>query len=90
MKVAYPARIVFQKDDNSYLVEFPDLEGCFTEGKTIEGARKNAQEALSEYLESMIDRSIKVPFPSKRKGGNVYYIQPDSDIVKKLEEILLD
>ena len=48
-KIFYPA--VFHEDDNSYWVEFPDLEGCFTNGLTIEEAFLNASEALGLYLD---------------------------------------
>ena len=35
MKVLYPAKISYSKEDKSYLVEFPNLEGCLTEGATL-------------------------------------------------------
>lgn len=49
-KISYPA--VFHEDDKSYFVEFPDLEGCFSSGDTIESAFINAKEALGLYLDS--------------------------------------
>ncbi|MBR4163712.1 MAG: type II toxin-antitoxin system HicB family antitoxin [Solobacterium sp.] len=50
--IYYPA--VFHASENSkgYWVEFPDLPGCFTEGKTDEEAVEMAKEALSLYLDS--------------------------------------
>ena len=32
--IAYPA--IFTKDGNYICVDFPDLEGCLTQGETIE------------------------------------------------------
>ena len=61
-KIFYPA--VFHEDDNSYWVEFPDLEGCFTNGLTIEEAFLNASEALGLYLaldDDSSERTINKP-----------------------------
>ena len=44
----YPA--VFTKEETGYSVRFPDLEGCFTEGDTIEEAYDMAVEAMGLYL----------------------------------------
>ena len=47
-RISYPA--VFHEDNNSYWVEFPDLEGCLTSGDTVELAFENAKEALDYIL----------------------------------------
>ena len=60
--ISYPA--VFHEDDNSYFVEFPDLEGCLSSGDTIESAFENAKEALGLYLDKggdIYDRIINKP-----------------------------
>jgi len=36
MKIRYPAKISFHREDKSSLVEFPDLESCFTEGASLD------------------------------------------------------
>ena len=61
-KISYPA--IFHEEDNSYWVEFPDLEGCFSSGETIEEAFENAKEAVGLYLdrdEDMYNRIINKP-----------------------------
>lgn len=61
-KISYPA--IFYEEDNSYWVEFPDLEGCFSSGETIEEAFENAKEAIGLYLdrdEDMYNRIINKP-----------------------------
>jgi len=47
----YPA--VFEKENNGFFVSFPDLEGCFTEGDTIEDAYKYAREVLALHLDGI-------------------------------------
>ena len=62
MKKTYPA--IFYKENNSYWVEFPDLEGCLTNGETVELAFKNAKEALNLYLNregDTYERTINEP-----------------------------
>ena len=44
MKYVYPA--VFTKDGDFYNVNFPDFEGCYTQGSTIE-------EAFELYIKAM-------------------------------------
>lgn len=60
MKTLYPAKITYTKKDNSYLVEFPDLNGRLTEGATLDDALKNAKEALTGYLSSLFERGFKM------------------------------
>jgi len=62
MKTIYPAK--FHKEDNSYWVEFQDLEGCYSDGVTLEEAVKNSQEALSAHLAYLLDKDLPIPEPS--------------------------
>lgn len=36
----YSFLAIFTKTNNGYVVEFPDLEGCFTQGRTLEEVKK--------------------------------------------------
>lgn len=49
--LTYPA--IFTYEDNQYWVEFIDLEGCFSDGKTLAEAMENAKEAMGLYLEDL-------------------------------------
>ena len=62
MKTAYPA--IIHAEDEGYWVEFPDLEGCFSDGDTLADAASNASEALGMYICSLMERNIDVPRPS--------------------------
>ncbi len=48
MKYVYPAIITY--DGEAYLVDFPDLPDCFTDGQTPEEALENAADALNLFL----------------------------------------
>ena len=68
MKTAYPA--IVHAEDGMYWVEFPDLEGCFSEGDSLADAIANASDALGGYLCSMMDRGIDAPQASDVKAIN--------------------
>ena len=80
MKTAYPA--IVHAEDGMYWVEFPDLEGCFSEGEAMADAISNAADALGGYLCSLMDRGINAPTASDAKeidpeGGVVTIIVTD-------------
>lgn len=45
-------------------VEFPDLPGCVTAGRTLEEASEMAAEALALHLDGMIADGDEIPVPS--------------------------
>lgn len=84
--VFYPA--IFHEEEDSYWVEFPDLEGCFSRGDSLEDAYNNAKEALGLYLDTsddIYDRKINKPSKvieviekNKGKDGLVMVVSYDS------------
>ena len=56
----YPA--IFTKESEGYFVTFPDLEGCFSQGDTLEDAFKFASEALALYLDGLSELPNATPF----------------------------
>ncbi|MCL2087675.1 MAG: type II toxin-antitoxin system HicB family antitoxin [Oscillospiraceae bacterium] len=57
----YPA--IFYAEDTGYWVEFPNLEGCQTQGDSLEEAMLMAQEVLGLYLVSLEERKLPIPTP---------------------------
>ena len=68
----YPAHIV--KDNDAYLVSFPDLENVITCGASIEEALTNAEDALNGCLGSDFERSFAIPDPSLNDSPGAYQI----------------
>jgi len=62
MLFVYPA--VFHKEDKTYWVEFPDLEGCQTYGGTLNETMACAQEALAGYLLTLLEENRELVPPS--------------------------
>ena len=82
--INYPA--VFHLEKKEYWVEFPDLKGCFSSGKTLEEAHTNAKEALGLYLDKqgdLFERKINKPSPitkiiNENKNDIVLFVDYDS------------
>ena len=49
--LTYPA--IFTLENDEYWVEFVDLKGCFSDGKTLAEAMENAKEAMGLFLEDL-------------------------------------
>jgi len=72
----YFAKITKQST-KKYLVEFPELDGCLTEGDSLSNALKNAAEALNGYLASHCDRNLNIPMPKVHSGKSYSAISVD-------------
>lgn len=56
---------LLRKDRRSdYSVDFPDLPGCVTAGKTLDEARDFAREALILHLQGLAEDGEAIPAPS--------------------------
>ena len=78
--MVYYAKITKQKEDAKYLVEFPDLDGCFTEGDDLDDALFNAQEVLDGWLASLCDHNLNIPDEKVRKGRNYHPIMANINL----------
>ena len=65
MKYIYPA--FFTKDGDFYIVKFPDIEGCYTQGETLSEAVEMAEDALCLMLYDYEEEGKKIPEPSDIK-----------------------
>jgi len=66
MKNVYVALLTVCKE-GGYAVEFPDLPGCFTQGRDLYEAIDMAEIALEEWLEYLADKNIEIPKTSDLK-----------------------
>ena len=65
MNVLYPAQITFDKNDNRFFVQFPDIPEAITERESEEEAFFNASEVLTLAIEGRLEEGIEVPQPSQ-------------------------
>ena len=63
LKLTYP--ITFYPDpDGGYVAEIKDLNGCITQGETIEEAVTNINEARELWIETAYEYGDAIPLPS--------------------------
>ncbi|MDP3009445.1 MAG: type II toxin-antitoxin system HicB family antitoxin [Methylococcales bacterium] len=64
--IKYEMIIYWSDTDNAYLVEIPELAGCMADGKTYQEAVKNAEQVISEWLETAEELGRDIPEPKGR------------------------
>jgi predicted RNase H-like HicB family nuclease len=59
----YSFQIVIEKEaeDDGYYAYSPTLPGCFSNGKSIEEARRNIREAIEQHMASLLVRAQPIP-----------------------------
>jgi len=62
----YELIIYWSDEDQRYVVEVPELPGCMADGETYQGAIKNAETVISEWIETAQSAGRGVPQPKGR------------------------
>ena len=70
MSIEYEMIIYWRKEDQSFIVEVPELPGCMADGKTYEEAVSNSKQILQEWIETA--RELGRPIPGTK--GKTDYI----------------
>ena len=82
MNIVYPAICHFE--DGGYWCEFPDLDGCFSQGDTELEIVENAKEALVGYAVSVLEKGRPLPKASRitdiKTSGNDFATYIECDI----------
>jgi len=87
-KYTYPA--VFTKEGDWYLVDFPDLECCYTQGDSLEDAISMAEDVLALTLYDYEKEGKDIPVPSSvediqvKQGEFANYILCDTMAYRKM------
>lgn len=67
----YPAivRPLSEEEGEGYLVEFPDLPGCYAEGDTPEEAMREAEDAVESWVKTAQEFGDPIPKPQHHFSG---------------------
>ncbi len=66
LSLKYPMS-VYPEEEGGYTVMIPDLEGCITQGETLQEAMNNINEARELWIETVYYSGKKdIPLPSNR------------------------
>jgi predicted RNase H-like HicB family nuclease/DNA-binding XRE family transcriptional regulator len=69
------------KEDNGYWASCIELEGCHSQGDTIEELKKNLEDALNLYLDEPSNSRIVFPQPDTEiKGDDIISVKVDPHI----------
>ncbi len=69
MSIKYELIIYWSDEDESFVVEVPELPGCMADGQNYEQAVTNAQRVIEEWIETA--RELGRPIPEPR--GRLFY-----------------
>ena len=69
MSIRYELVIYWSRDDDSFVVEVPELPGCMSDGKTYHEAVSNAEAVIADWIETA--RELGRPIPEPR--GKLMY-----------------
>jgi antitoxin HicB len=54
------------EDGGGFLISFPDLPGCMSDGETIEEAVANGRDAFSAWISAVADQGKPIPKPTAK------------------------
>ncbi|MBF0139001.1 MAG: type II toxin-antitoxin system HicB family antitoxin [Magnetococcales bacterium] len=65
IEIDYPFTIrpLNADEGGGYLIEFPDLPGCMSDGETLEEAIANGKEAMLSWIEVAREQGRNIPEP---------------------------
>jgi len=68
-------RHLSEEDDGGYLIEFPDLPGCMSDGETIEEAIANGRDAIHAWIETAKKLNKPIPNPGALENQSGKWVQ---------------
>lgn len=78
MTLIYPACFYPFEDGRGFTVDFPDLPGCVTEGRTLSEALEMAVDAASGWILSSLEEGEPIPKATDYKD---VYLESDDGII---------
>lgn len=81
----YKYYAVIHQDEDAFIVDFPDIENCFTDGETLAHAVEMAHDALGLLLSVEEDDNTPIPKASSAKdidfpeGASLVLIEVNTD-----------
>ncbi len=57
----YKISVVIEKDRDGYFAYCPELQGCYSQGKTYEEVLENIKDAIKLHIEDMLESGEEIP-----------------------------
>jgi antitoxin HicB len=77
-KYPFEIRVLTVEEGGGYLITFPDLPGCMSDGETIEEAIANGADAEAAWLQAAEKWSDPIPKPGEGPSGKFVQRLPKS------------
>ncbi len=71
----FTIRHLSQQEGGGFLIEFPDLPGCMSDGESIEDAIENGKDAIRCWIEAAKASHRKIPEPGEPEGYSGKWVQ---------------
>ncbi|RKU12309.1 toxin-antitoxin system HicB family antitoxin [Candidatus Poribacteria bacterium] len=70
MALEYPfiTSVLPEAEGGGYLIEYPDLPGCMSDGETIQEAIENGRDAIRSWIETVRVHRDEIPAPGSSSG----------------------
>ena len=62
----YEMIIYWSEEDQSFVVEVPELPGCMADGPTYRKAVANAEKVIDEWIQTAYELGREIPVPRGR------------------------
>lgn len=63
-KYPFQIRELSKEDGGGYLISFPDLPGCISDGETVDEAMKNGTKAIGDWINARKKWGKETPLPT--------------------------
>lgn len=67
-KYPFQIRPLSKEEGGGFLIEFPDLPGCMSDGETVDDAIANGHDAVKCWLLAAKEAGREVPKPSQKRN----------------------
>jgi antitoxin HicB len=66
-----------EEDGGGYMITFPDLPGCMSDGETLEETLVNGRDAFNSWIAAQVDMKRQIPAPTHYddEGKPVKFVQ---------------
>lgn len=66
-----------EEDGGGYMITFPDLPGCMSDGNTLEDVLVNGRDAFNSWIAAQVDMKRPIPQPTRysEEGKPVKFVQ---------------
>ena len=68
-------RKLTEDEGGGFLIEFPDLPGCMSDGETVEEAMKNGQDAIACWMLAAKEIGRDIPHPGDLESQSGKWVQ---------------